>query len=477
MKPRERLKQKQTSRMYLRKKDHRDIILNDTYHNAIWMKKKQDGKERDELVWLKYPQRCLYLRTAFKQSGSYTAYTKGWLDLDRLWICGKSDSGSTSQYICKLQDYVVSSRIATSNTWTMDITQDGCIHKSVTFSDGRANIHQFGDNKIIVLWSGSSYPFSTIFMNIYTIEEFEIDKIEVTEINSVLPLSGRYYDWFYLGAVGNGCLIYFKSGNIGDVYEINQEDDATLTVTHIYKDEPIATQKPNLIGNASSRFIEKNGDFFCLNAYSEKIGDAQEYVQDVVVQYSYDNGRSWEITRFRVAEHTTSSSTPNAYFCMRDGTIYVYVTYTATGVVYQTKVLKMNSVNELEELETLHNVLTVPVYGNMGKGTLKNAPVEYVQIQLDSSAETTELSYHIRNLLSNEIQESWGSIEFKDGELQYQVTEPFIILSTSFLSSGRTIYFYLDAELKPNIDNFAWISDSYNDSDGEEKVIDGDYCL
>ena len=56
MKPRQREPQKQTSRLFLRTKDHRDVIYQDKYHNAIWA---NTDEIDDELVWLKYPKNAL----------------------------------------------------------------------------------------------------------------------------------------------------------------------------------------------------------------------------------------------------------------------------------------------------------------------------------------------------------------------------------------------------------------------------------
>lgn len=476
MKARERKRQKQTARMYLRGKDHRDCIMNDTYHNAIWMKKEQDGQQKDELVWLKYPQKCIYLQTKYNTSGSASTYSKGWLDLDRLWINAKNDQGSTGNAIAKLDSFVVSSRIAYSDSWTLDVTKDGCIHKSVRFSDGRYKIRRFEGDKFIVFWNGSSYPWSTLYMNIYTIEDFETDDFTITTLNSALPLSNSYFSWYFLTGSSDGCWIYLKNGNNNDVYELSM-DVATedITVTHLYSDNPTETEQPNLIGSGSTRATEHNGCYFCVNAYSEKVGSSSVYVQDIALQYSY-SGTFWSIERIRILNNGTTSTAPKPYLCVRNNKVYLYCTYTPTGTAYLTKAYNVDSRTQtVTEIELLNQVITIPVYGQMGKGTMETAPIEYVQIQLDSTAETTELSYHIKDLLSDDIIDGWGSIEFKDGELQQYVEDDFLILSTTY-GGGRNIYFHISADLKPNIDNYAWISDSFSNSNGAETLYDGDYC-
>lgn len=472
MKPRERLKQKQTSRLYLRGKDHRECIMNGIYHNAIWLKRRQDGKDIDTLVWLKYPQRYLYLRTQYSQNG--TTYSKGWIDLDRMWINAKSDAGATGMSIAKLKDYVATSRIGSSDRWVLDITKDGCVHKSVEFNDKRYSIRSFAENEMIVLWNGSGYTrFSNIYMNIFSIDEFEIDKIEVNKRNAILSLSGSYTDYYYFCDIPNGCMVYFGAGNSGDLYKI-EEQGADLLVTHLYNDEPLQTHQPNLIGDTVTRAIRWNEKYYCVNAYTDSI--SKEYVKSICIQYS-DDGSSWDITRIQLVEHATTSEKAKPYFCVRNNKMYVYVTYTPTGSEYLTKVYNIDSnTNEAVEIETLHNVLTIPVKSNMGKGAIEQTPIGYVQIQLDSTEPTTELSWHIRNLLSNDIIDGWGNIEFKDGELQDQVEEEFIFLSHSY-GGGRYIYFYISADLKPNIDNFAFISDSFSNSNGVETLQTGDYCV
>lgn len=414
------------------------------------------------------------MRTLMTSSG-YNKYTKGWIDLDRQWVNGMDEPSQTGTEICKLKDYLVTTRIGMSDTWQMEVTKDGCIHKRTSFSDGRYSIRRFGENKMIVFWMPSSRPTSTLNMNTYEIDEFSVDSLEITRRNSLLVVDKRYFDYYYFGHLPNGCMVYFQNGNIGDLYKIEQNTDNSLIVTFLYNDEPQRTGKPRLIGSSITRSLLFNGKYYCINAYSEgvKVESQTLYMKEVVVQYSA-NCSDWEIIRIRLTTEATNSATPQTHMCIRNGRLFVYVFNTLNGIAYTTQVFEIVG-DEAVEIPLLTDVITVPVKSNVGKGTLKNAPIEYIQIQLDSNAETTELSWHLKDIMNNDIADRWGSVEFKDGEIQDQVEEPFLMLNRVY-GGNRYIYIYLDAELKPNIDNFAFISSSFADSDGQEKLMDGDYC-
>lgn len=88
MKPKKRETQKQTSRVWLRNHDHRDVIYDLVYHNAMYlykMKRDKQGQptqqvETNAYVWFKYPHKYLLIVKIA------TAVDLGFIDIERQFV-------------------------------------------------------------------------------------------------------------------------------------------------------------------------------------------------------------------------------------------------------------------------------------------------------------------------------------------------------------------------------------------------------
>lgn len=100
--------------------------MNDIYHNAIWMKKEQDGEQKDELVWCKYPNDCLLVATGG------TAGWLGWYDINRQFQYGLPFTNTTTR-LWQLDglDCVLATAYSDYNVGQAYITTDGMVWKKV----------------------------------------------------------------------------------------------------------------------------------------------------------------------------------------------------------------------------------------------------------------------------------------------------------------------------------------------------------
>lgn len=121
MKPKERKSQKQTARLFLRRNEHRDIIFNKIYHNAIFLYKlKRDSSnqptneiETRDYVWFKYPKHALLTintseRIANSGSGIDVALPgfRGWVDIDRQFHYAVSEGGASGNIALRGNRYI-----------------------------------------------------------------------------------------------------------------------------------------------------------------------------------------------------------------------------------------------------------------------------------------------------------------------------------------------------------------------------------
>ena len=294
--PRERKPQAQTSRLFLRTKDHRDCIYNDTYTNAIVMK--VDGQ--DKIVWARYPQKC---SIGFLNSGAYI----GQHDFD--YAIGHFDTailGQRSGTMIQLDDIVIYiNAYTTSSVW---VTKDGLTWKQAKYNGSfdtplNPNMRRIG-KRSIGSWSHSYNYTQTVvlYCTSYTFEEDEQGEWNIVRnSNSVTVYDSTNRAPSWIGHTRHGALV-LRQSTAGDdkirVYECNADGDFT------FKSE---LAKPTLYDESGDitdlrYFTVTHEDTTAFIYVGMKRGPGSEYAQGSCIYnicvYSTSNyGLTWELSQ------------------------------------------------------------------------------------------------------------------------------------------------------------------------------------
>lgn len=179
MKPKTREPQKQSSRLYFRRRDHREVIMDEMYHNAIWLTKEEEDEKIDKLVWVKYPKEQIMAMA--NGSGGWL----GWYDPNRQFQYGIEMGGPNN----------------VSKIWQLDGLD--CALCSVVYGDGSN--------------SNSAYYVTTDGMTWHTVKN--------------RPLSGVFPNAVYFGNKGF-CYYSGITNGMYDVYVSELEHDEENDTWH-----------------------------------------------------------------------------------------------------------------------------------------------------------------------------------------------------------------------------------------------------
>ena len=205
MKPRERKPQKQESRLVYRKNDHRDILVyNSTahkyvYHNAlVYSATNKDKLEKDDIVWIKYPQNSLVMTYGGTPGGLCC------MDCDRQFQYGKNWGGGTSgrSFVYGLEKDKITvaywqSGGATSN---FSVTDDGVVWQDISVSSAnpwQEFLWHFGEDGLCWIHIGETqhdedYPYylgftvgTILFSKNEETGKFEVEKHQYSYTDKV----------------------------------------------------------------------------------------------------------------------------------------------------------------------------------------------------------------------------------------------------------------------------------------------------
>jgi len=131
MKPRERVSQKQTSRISLRRHDHRDVVFDKKFHNAIYLVKSEKIDDQGHIIepgysgyaWLKYPHNAIL-------TNGKGICSIAWMDLDRQFqYSGVVDGGTGDTDWIRFKNFA----ITISQSGFCIVTKDGIHFKKQAF--------------------------------------------------------------------------------------------------------------------------------------------------------------------------------------------------------------------------------------------------------------------------------------------------------------------------------------------------------
>lgn len=473
MKPKLRTPQRQTSRLFFRRRDHREFIMDDTYHNGVWMCKrdqKKEGQEEpplvDELIWWKYPHESLITSTG-------NLATLGWMDTDRQFQHQISFiTGQRYGAIFKFNDFVVAWHAYSSIDY-IRVTEDGCIWKAVDLTI-RPNVpvqaNRYGLNSLCSV-SGSTLLLTDFVKN----EETERYAIETRTIS--LPHS----DMRFLCSSYNGCYV-------GRVQQYTTADNATRWQLYIFRvtDDEVTFKhmEENLQFNPFDGRIRECSfglqSGFVVNGSYRMYWNRDIYYDtftDVVVGFASANGIDWTVqallTRLCGFYTRESYGFYNKYdICVRDGTIYVLTcSYEKLTQLYRF------TGSDFEEIAIPYWV-DVQVLSEGGKGVGMSSWGETVRIGLkprDDGFGAQVWIYDLMRLtyggdLTPDLNNGQNNIRVKDGKIAD--SDEFLMLGV-----GSVKVYFDNLQFIGSSKSFAYVTASIDATDGAERIQDNDYVL
>lgn len=459
MKPRQRLEQKQSSRLYLRKRDHRDVIMNDIYHNAIWMKKEQDGEEIDKLVWCKYP------KNALMNLGNGDAL--GWIDTDRQFSYAIGYSGGQrTERIFRLKEICVTFSWY-SSTDSGYYTEDGIVWKRFKTNPNfpmNNSVYNFGENMLCYI-SGT-----TMQIALFEKDE-ETEEWTLTNYTTTIPSGAQY-----CCRTNNGCIIRTQVQS-GSTFNI-QMYEVRLGMVH---ERYHFLSVPWRIESASDYAADCTRGDYCgfvlmssMRRYIKPLYDDDTISNKILAFTSMDDGETWQVQELYSQDTSYYSSwwynSSNARWsaCIRDG--YMYAIYTdMQGNVHLWRTLTQTW-NEVE----LPRWVDLPLLQEGGKCISKQTK-ETIRVAIRPS-ETENADVLMRTLIPrfNGLNGNSYNIKFKDGKLlNWQTEDEFICLS-----GGSYKCVFDNMRFISNSKAFAFVSSAYSDAtDGADRLQEYDYCV
>jgi len=494
MKPRQREQQKQSSRMYLRKHDHRDVIYQDMYHNAMWCKTEDID---DELVWVKYPKHALMHRVK---------PFNGWMDADRQFCYGvQLDGGQRYGDFYKLRNglvlyYGAYSGLSDDNFYAIE---DGIVWHDITakipsFTPIAQQNMYLGDDCIARFWGddywhGGGDHRHINWTRVYKDEDGEF---QVEQGSATFDCDTSWINWYtpllYCGTV-NDTVIVMKE--VMDYYaHSNQQWFFSISKTGHVEMLSDPVPQPTFMG-----YMWSSGQF--AQAYTQQ-GDRLFFVTGGVVSYdsyvnryssvtawmSMDGGCTWTKTEIFGGHNLADYDDQHGGLqhkmemfqrdgevfllfgqaCDKDGTgwhqVHLYSTYTGT---------------QWDEV-ALPNWVDLPILNvPSGKGV---APANVDTIRVAIKPEnTSDQDYNMFDLISKYTQNTANTMDIDHGNIMFQDGEVKDLLDTDFymtIGNGSLHLFFDNRYMAENSKAFAWITGhdgaEYNQAD---TVIPYDYVL
>lgn len=475
MKPKLRTQQRQTSRLYFRGKDHREFIMNDMYHNGIWMKKRngreddEDAPIIDELIWWKYPHESLLTST-----GNLSTF--GWMDTDRQFqhqVLGVT--GQRSGAIYKFDGFVVFWNGYTSIDY-IRVTEDGCFWKAIDMTvppNVPVKCQKYAINSLCNV-SGS-----TLYVTDF-IKDFDADiyRMETRTIDLLQNLT-------YLCPSYNGCYCgrveqYTDASNKPrfKLYIYLVTDDG-VTFKHMEENLPINPFDGRIRGCCFG--LQST---FCFNGTYRMYWDGR-YDYDTFVSCVYafgsTNGLDWTVEPViswssgeRWQESYGNYNKFDAF--VRSGQIYVLCSsginketmlYHFTGSSFDS--ISLPFWTEVQVLSEGGMCVGIPSWGETVKIGLKQNPDVEGGISVDFWLyDILRVTYG--GDLTPDLNNGQCNIRVVDGEIKD--ADDFMLLGI-----GSTKVYFDNLQFIASSKSFAYVTKEINESDGIETIQDNDYVV
>lgn len=454
MRPKKRELQRQRGRMFLRSKDHRDIVYNDNYYNGmLWV-----DENGEETIWHRYPQKCAL---------EYVGNDVGIIDLKRAFRYSAFNiTGQQSMWVQHLHDFTLVQYSYASSPRTSFITKDGVNWKQITLPYVCRYI--FNDNSVC---SFEASPYgNNISGNVVNILEDENGDYytQTSSFSFLSPYSGNYP----IGDTHNGLLVLLEDRDsvVGDtitlkIYRISNE----LTFDYLGDIE-----RAPFVFNHRGILFKRRGSFYTFaRVYTISYGNPYNPTRnDCITAYgSADDGHTWSepygIYRSPDRGQYSGWDATNIYYaniCLRNGRFLVYY---------------CNNENQYCECHASSNgsswyqinmpqYVTVPIEQNpSGYGTKDTPTYQNIRVVIDRRDGLPDLppldvSADLRLMLADINDRAYA-----DGEVSED--EDYMIFN-----NGNYIVCFDNEALTVTEDSFALeVGSSLNPY---EYLMEGDYC-
>ena len=304
MKPKKRYQQTQSGRLFMRDKDHRDVVYQDKYHNALlW--KEENGKES---VWVRYPRRTCILNVGENHIAM--------LDVDRRCIHKFfQELGQRTQYIIPFKNLLVYVNYY-GNIPTLKVSEDGQVWYPVQGISEVINSHSFDDDSVYVYsrstvtdsegrWavlgvtrvqfykdSDGNWKTSTSYRS------FKYASPRTNTSPTVMPLDATHNGLIVIHDVVTQEMDYPYPQHPVEVYQIDSHLNQTYLGEFFVSGEAIsASFNVQYHTNARGLQLCQKGSFLCLAVVggfrTRKQGDYAYFIDKVTLYGSSDNGATW----------------------------------------------------------------------------------------------------------------------------------------------------------------------------------------
>lgn len=441
--------------------------MNDIYHNAIWMKKEQNGEQKDELVWLKYPHNALI-------SGLPNAQTLGWIDTDREFqyqvpFATNQRTGS----VFKMDGFAVAVNSYSSIDYTY-VTKDGCRWKRLSDNPnvGNVNAFKFATNGICNI--SGSYLNVTRFIEEEETEAFSLDKRSIA-----IGSSGCRY----ICSTQDGCIVGRE-----EAYNV-QVSTGLQTRYKIYMYHITENGSENVFYEDDRRYSIFGFPRECTRGsysafvvstryryYRDNRADYDTYRNCYYAYVSMDNGHTWQVQELFYRDSNMYGRYPYIIdkldVAIRDDYMVALI---SNGATKETKIFTTLT-QTWTEVE-LPSWVDLPLLQGGGKCIATNPSYETIRIAIrpnETANANTTIYDMMRTINSNNYSSNMNgglnNIRCQDGEI---VDDDEYLLIGDYNIKAYFDNFQLVASSKA----FAYMDASFDSTDGAETVQPNDYVV
>lgn len=317
-KPRKKVRnnQYQSARLYLRRKDHRDVIYQDSYVNSICLE--QDDKF--DAYWTKYKPKVL-LGNTYVGSPALGYMTS--VDAKNRIVHRSSSYGTAYMKFIPLKDYIVcfpNENSSGGQTEMINVSKNGHVWYTIKYPSKVKGWVRYGDTNSLA-WA--SYSGSTMYVYAVDIEEDEEGNYTVSEPRTLATQTiSNIWSCYTLSRTNEGVLVACGSYFDANLYEIT---DSGITAVYNYTNNDFPRMRyacygngravlPVVIYDGSVRYHYYNQLRVCVVSH----GVANEVLVDMEDRYSYvynytvadvihKNGKWWLYWMLYWSDYSTGS--------------------------------------------------------------------------------------------------------------------------------------------------------------------------